>query len=515
MVTFVVAEEHAPSFLFVHLPKRELKKLDYICVSHRWTPGDHNWRGVAFPSRSQQQDIRWQEAVKAALALECRYVWWDLLCIDDSEDEVCTAAGSMGSIYQDCVATIVTSVSSRASCLPSLCNYLEMGYESGKKSADWYRQLMGSEWASYDINTLTGFILQLAHALDCGGWSKRLWTCQEAVLPPECYINAERGIGFRLMDVRVVAYAVQQWLDVLVRNDLDTNCIGDDSCVVEMWELGRKLQGRITLLELPHGSKFRPMSLAEVCKATRRMECERPVDQWNAMLGLLGQTQPVTSVEKGFRLYSPPTTTGILDIDRPVDGYRFRFCPGRVWPASGTTSNTTDVLINGETATRGVFRCGRIEFLESMSFDDIHCWFLRGIKLVGWIIGTCAAYSMEHDLVLGPGIRADFTEALQWVLAHRLELQHWDCRWPSGWAVYFGPYYVDMQNRGGCVVIGPSDAVGAVAAGCFPVEPDRNDAVVYSNMDYNNWHGDYAGGCLILGNKGRMAQRMGYEVHFR
>jgi hypothetical protein len=166
--------------------KEDILEKGYRCISHLWGQSPLKWenhpvKGVDWKVHVRQEK---RERIMQIFNHHKGYFWMDVFCTDQSD--INKPLDIMGDVYKNCTECIcmfdIRKGEKYLGEYASEKNFLEKALESIENPTDinWWG-------ANVCLRNFKAFKRQLADS----SWSKRVWTWQEAVLPPKVSLCTE------------------------------------------------------------------------------------------------------------------------------------------------------------------------------------------------------------------------------------------------------------------------------------------------------------------------------------
>lgn len=171
----------------------------YRCISHVWKTGDgkdYVWKDHGITNVTWKVEIRKEKHERLLQIFNHHkgYFWMDVFCTNQDDDN--KPLDVMGDIYRNCMECIclfdticrVDGFTSERDVLTSLAKDVR---ERTKVAKDFYEKhkRYGKEFSGGRVN-------YLKNLSECD-WFNRVWTWQEAVLPPKLFFCSEQAGEYR------------------------------------------------------------------------------------------------------------------------------------------------------------------------------------------------------------------------------------------------------------------------------------------------------------------------------
>jgi hypothetical protein len=189
---------------------KKIQKIGYRCISHVWGTADktkdYTWKDHGVIGVTWKVEVREEkrERIMQIFNRHKGYFWMDVLCTDQDTDD--KPLDVMGNIYEKCEECIcmldiicnIDGSKSEKDVLLDISEDLRNFMEHGKELSD---EKYGKLPRRYNSLDLAGSFPKGSYELYLGSlmqaeWFERVWTWQEAVLPPKLLFCSERANGY-------------------------------------------------------------------------------------------------------------------------------------------------------------------------------------------------------------------------------------------------------------------------------------------------------------------------------
>jgi len=184
------------SLIIPHEHKEDIIKNGYRCISHVWATGtqkEHVWKDHPIKNVDWEVEVREEkhERLLEVFSHHKGYFWMDVFCTN--QQDVNKPLDVMGDIYMNCVECIclfntictVNGFISEKDVLISLAKNIKEHVEIAK---DFYEK-HGEEYEEFSRGQCEKYLA----ALSMCSWFRRVWTWQEAALPPKLLFCCEQA----------------------------------------------------------------------------------------------------------------------------------------------------------------------------------------------------------------------------------------------------------------------------------------------------------------------------------
>jgi len=193
--------------------RKKIRKMGYRCISHLWGTAnrkkDYTWDAKDHKVAGTNWKVEVREEKRERIIQIFKhhkgYFWMDVLCTNQEKDED-KPLDVMGNIYQRCVECIclldticnIDGLKSEKDVLANISEDLRSFMKDRKELSD---EKYGKPPRRYNSLNLAGSFPKGSYELYLGSlmqaeWFERVWTWQEAVLPPKLLFCSERANGY-------------------------------------------------------------------------------------------------------------------------------------------------------------------------------------------------------------------------------------------------------------------------------------------------------------------------------
>jgi hypothetical protein len=185
--------------------KEDILEKGYRCISHVWMTGtqkEHVWKDHPIKNVLWEVEVRKEKHERLLQVFHHHkgYFWMDVFCTN--QEDINKPLDVMGNIYRyckECVCLLdyicdIPGFTSEKAVLEDMAKDIKEAIETNKSFTDKYGYMYDNDIPVLSLQYRYNLYL---NGITFGKWNQRVWTWQEAVLPPKLIFCSEQTKGYR------------------------------------------------------------------------------------------------------------------------------------------------------------------------------------------------------------------------------------------------------------------------------------------------------------------------------